>query len=270
MRSILWPIASPFLLLISAVNAELTHNEFHVCTVASENTIGLSRLRDSCAHFDIQLDILGMGLPYQSNVQKLIYINEYLTNIPDDHVVMYVDGYDTLILADKQKILHKFLKKKTNCLFASTTMLHPPENRDLRTQFPKSPTKFKYLNAGTFIGYAGYLKKMLDALKPFNIEVYSDQGFVQRYYLNHQNEIALDYNCDIFLCSFVKITKEELVLNKAKKSVHFLTTQSKPCIIHGNGKQGKNLYRWICYKFFPNCLKGKETTVVNPGGGNPV
>ncbi len=246
-----------FSLLFVIVDAKPTVDEFHIFTVASQKTIGLSRLLDSCKHFDIEIDVLGLGLPYEKNTQKLVYVQEYLDTIPDDHVVLFVDGYDTIIVETKEKILAKFLAKNINCVFSASTILYPPKE-SLRSKFPSSPTRFKYLNSGSYIGYAGYIKAMLKSMQPFDLSKRSDQGLFQLYYLKHKQEIRLDYDCDLFLCSLTALKKEDLRLNPAKKSVHYLGTNKHPCVVHGNGKFGKELYRYICYKLFPECARGEE------------
>ena len=66
-------------------------------------------LVNSAKSKSITIDVLGMSQPYPGHGQKLIWVLEYLQNIPDDHSVLFVDGFDVLIMEDKKAILNKFL-----------------------------------------------------------------------------------------------------------------------------------------------------------------
>ncbi len=235
-------------LLFSCLHAESPVDQFHICTVASKTTPALAQLLASCKHHQFDIDILGHGLPYprKGNGKKIMYLYDYLKNIPNDHVVMYIDGYDTLVMADKETILNKFLEKKTLCIFAAEIVCWP--YKDLAAKYPKSPTKFQYLNAGTFIGYAGYLKKLIEEIGPLK-ENQSDQGEIALYYVDHPDEILLDFNCELFF-PFLLIKDSDLVINTKEKKVQCTVTGTAPCVIHGNGKPGKRLYQLIFNKLF--------------------
>ena len=101
-------------LLLSQADASIPSpvcalDSFHVCTVASKKTEGLQRLLDTCTKQGIDIDILGLDQPYKGNGQKLSYIKNYVMDLPSDDIVLFVDGYDVLILADKETLLQKFL-----------------------------------------------------------------------------------------------------------------------------------------------------------------
>ncbi len=246
MRIIYFFIAS-FLPWISNLNATLSSKDFHIFTVASKETDGLNRLLASCDHFNVDIDIVGMGLPYKGNGQKLNYLKEYLAEIPDNHIVMFVDGYDTLILADKETILRKFFEKEVVCVFGAEASAESFPFRHLSSRFPRSPTKFQFLNSGTYIAYAGYLKRVLDAINIIK-EKSSDQGQIVLYYINHTNEIYLDYFCDLFF-PLHRVKGSEVHIDEENKTVRCLLTDTHPCVIHGNCL-GRKLYRHIAAKLF--------------------
>ena len=235
-----------FIFSISFISAEISSSPFHVVTVASHPTTTLRQLMESCELNEIQIEVLGMGLPYKGNGQKLSYLKKHLKNIPDDHIVMFIDAYDCLILANQEQILNKFLRANTQCVISAETNLYP--HTQLMNRYPISPTKFKYLNSGSIIGYAGYLKKLLKSLKPINKRG-SDQGQLMIYYIDHQDEIVLDFFCELFI-PLHQIDLSELELNPETHTVHCLITDTKPCVVHGNGG-GKLLYQHIYNTLFP-------------------
>ncbi len=228
-------ILSPlFLFLFATIHADLSN--FHICTVATKKTAGLDQLVNSCQQKQIEIDILGMGKPYHGHGHKLLYVQKYLENIPDDHIVLFVDGYDTFLLADKETILNKFLEKKVPCIFSAEYSLFR------RAEYPKSPTKFQALNSGSYIGYANCLKQLLLALSPIKVRS-DDQNMIRPYFLAHQDEIVLDYYCDLFF-PLNNIRPKEIRVDLEKKVIHCVITKTAPCVIHGNG-WGRKFYQQL-------------------------
>lgn len=242
-----------FLFQFFTIYSDQFMSNFHVCTVASKKTEGFEQLMDSCKLYNIEIDVLGMDLPYNGNGQKLIYIKEYLNTLSDNDIIMFVDAYDTLILANKETILDKFLEKNVTCIFSAETNLWP--HKELASRFPISPTKFKYLNSGSFIGYVKYLKYLLEQISP--IQYTSDQGQLITYYVDHQDEIQLDFFCEFFF-PLTYIEKNELVIDVEDKVVKCLLTETTPFVIHGNG-HGKPMYQKIYNKLFGEKKSKKPT-----------
>lgn len=229
------------------LEAEIPLEKFFVCTVASKNTKTLKQLLQSCNSNGIQIYVMGIDLPYKGNGQKLTYIKNYIRNMPNDNIVLFVDAYDTLILSSKERILKNFLARDTQCVFGAEAQLSPASIGYLRPQFPETPNKFKYLNSGTFIGYVGYLRQMLNMINPIK-ENQSDQGQLIQYYVKHTDEIQLDYECELFF-TLHQIDPSEYSINKRDKNVTCLITNTVPCVIHGNG-DGKTAYQRIFNTLF--------------------
>ncbi len=247
MNRILAVLSLSFLYLFNVLEAAPTIDQFHIFTVASQRTNGLIQLLESCKYRNIEIDILGLGEPYPitGHGQKLVYLKEYIQDLPDEDVVMYIDGYDTLVLASKEDILSKFLDKKKACIFGSG--IHHWGYPKLVSKFPKSPTRFAYLNAGTFIGYVAFLKKMLNAIGTFELET-SDQGLIAPFYLEHTKEMILDHHCQLFI-PLQGVKESEILCDPVEKTMKCLITDTKPCIIHGNG-HGRSLYQTVFNELF--------------------
>ncbi len=225
-----------FILFIALISTSIhaksrSQDSFHVVTVATRNDPGLQMLLHSCQYNGITIDILGMGDPYLGNGQKLLYMLEYMKDLPNNDIVLFSDGFDTLFLNDKKTILKKFLAMKVPCLFSAEVNCFPEP--ELCVYFPPSPTKFKYINTGNFIGYVGHLRQIFTNMNPIPNDC--DQRQTIRYYVDgHQNEINLDYYCELFF-PLHALDRIDFSTRKKTKTVNCLSTGTKPCIVHGNG-----------------------------------
>lgn len=75
-----------------------SRDSIRIITVASEKTPELRNLLKSADLSGVQVDVLGLGVPYPGHEVKLRLYLEYLENIEDeDELVLGMDAYDTLI-----------------------------------------------------------------------------------------------------------------------------------------------------------------------------
>ena len=206
-------------------------DSFHVCTVASYETANLNKLTLSCEINHIDLEVIGLGLPYYGNGTKLILMAEYLKTLDDDEIVMFVDAFDVIIVADKEVILEKFLNMNTPFLMSAEKNCYPEH---LINRYPPMQNSFKYINTGSYIGYVKDLKAWLDDLPHINPSA-SDQLQVSIHYLDGHVFFNLDYDCELFL-PLCLVEDQEIAIDVDNGIVHCLTTNSEPCVIHANGK----------------------------------
>ncbi len=218
--------------------------QLHICTTASHRIKNLDQLVKSAEFQKIKLDIVGLGETFSFG-KKLRDFHEYVKKVPKDDVVLFLDAYDTLLLADERTILDQFLKMEVPIVVSVETSCHPFPH--LMPYYPASPTKFKYINSGSFIGYARDLLKMFEEMSPIPDET-DDQGLLTVFYLYHPERMKLDFLCDLFLPLY-QVEQEELELDPNKKCVRCKTTSTFPCVIHGNGAS-KDLYQSIYDQLF--------------------
>jgi len=81
------------LLIVFFANLQAVTQEqmerFHIVTVT--NTLdheGFHKLERSCEVNQINLEVLGVDLPYEGNGTKLIHMTNYLTDLKDDEIVL--------------------------------------------------------------------------------------------------------------------------------------------------------------------------------------
>lgn len=235
------------LLYFSIVAAE-SHapSKFHIVTCASRETKELQQLITSAQFHGMEVEVLGIGIPYAGNSRKFRSYLEYLDTVPENDIILFVDAYDVLILADEKTILETFHQMNAPFVISVETYCWPPE---LAKRYLSSPTLFKYINSGVYIGYAGYMKNLFKDLPVF-YDYQSDQGVIARHYFLHRDAYRLDYHNEISLCLF-DVDEFSIILDKSTKKGFFKLANKYPCIFHWNGpakSRVKSFYQ-ECYNY---------------------
>lgn len=219
----------------------LLHAEFHICTVASHPSPDLDQLLESAARQGIEIEILGYGQEYYGNATKLNYMSEYLRALPVDDVVLFIDAYDVIIMATKETIFQKFLAMKAPFVVSVERNCYPEPS--MAFVYPPSPTSFRYLNSGSYIGYVYAIQNILKELDFMNNKYECDQNLMIRHFLQHPEYYKFDYFCELFI-PLILVEEEDLSIDVKNGTVLCKETNTMPCIIHGNGA-GKPLYQHI-------------------------
>ncbi len=223
-----------FLLLFPLFARAESHpllKHFHVCTVAAHPHGNLDKLRASCERHGINLEILGLNKPFLGNGSKFVYMQEYIETLKDYEIVMYVEDFDALVIANKEVILEKFLKLKTLFVISAEKTCYPcPAYHNI---FPVSSSPFKYINTEGYIGYAGYLKNWFRKLSPIDPYGCDQEQAVSLYARDAQNRhlYVLDHQCEIFLPLY-GVKKNELAIDYKNKTLTCVPTRSTPCVVH--------------------------------------
>ncbi len=177
-------------------------------TVATSDNKGLQLLKRSCAHFDIDLEVLGFGKPYHGNGTKIIYLMEYLRKQDPDEIVLFTDAYDSFFVKDVSNLEKEFKAFDHELLFSSEDnyyfriqgVEHLFLNRYYFYKYPQSESvykKYRYLNSG---GYMGYTKAILRVFEASGITkgMHSDQVNLHKHFVKSPSSIRLDYDHQIF------------------------------------------------------------------------
>lgn len=221
---------------------------FHVCALANRETVGFQQFLYSCHYHGIQVELLGWGQPYQGGTQKLLLLENYLNALPEEDLLLFVDSFDVVFLTGKEEISTRFQKMNLPFLMSAERNCYP--HTELRERFPPSPTSFRYLNSGTFIGPVKEVKKVLQGLvHPIPMHS-SDQGLVMKSYI--ERPFPLDYQCAIALPLY-QVKKEELVIDPLARRIKLKESGVFPCMLHGNGSS-KGLCEELFCEIYPNAL----------------
>lgn len=213
--------------------------------MASRSTQGLQQLLESCKSHHISIEVLGLGEPFRGVSEKLLHVQNYLKTLPEEDLFLFVDAYDVLFLTHTKEIIERFLAMNSSFVISVERYCYP--HHQLKNRFPKSPTSFRYINSGSYMGYVGHIKKILEEIAPVRLFT-SDQGLLTLHYFEHPEAYAFDVYCQLFL-PLAGVIEQELTLDCEKKRVYMEETGSTPCLIHGNGG-GRSIYQSIYELFF--------------------
>jgi hypothetical protein len=164
-------------------------NSFIVVTVATEKNEELERFVKSCNYYRIPHKILGLGDDWKSGraengvllgtggAQKIIYLRDEIStwNDLENTIVMFTDSYDVVFNSPPSDILNKFRSFNKGIVFSAEKTCWPDTER--ADDYPDSPTEYKYLNSGGFIGYADKVLELINE----EIPIEEDD---QRFYTN--------------------------------------------------------------------------------------
>ena len=219
-------------------------DKFMVITVATENNKELDRFRESCHHHNIPYKILGLGQEWTGGEskdgvllkpggsQKINLLKEELKDYPDlgNHIILFTDSYDVLFNGTSEEIVDRFRKMESPIVFSSEKTCWP--DVELKEQYPKSPTDYRYLNSGGFIGYGDHISKLINKVSVNN--EYDDQlYYTERFFedLKGNKDIILDYNQ--FLFQTMNESLGDIIVEGG--NVKNTITKETPIIIHANG-----------------------------------
>ena len=198
----------------------------HVLTCATDEEKGFRVLPDVDHN-------LGKGVVWQGGNmaegpgggQKINLIKDFISVLPKDDLVLFVDGYDTFFVRSHEEIVKRYNDMGSKIVFGAEKDLWP----DQSLQFPDQTTSFKYLNSGCFIGQVSELRKFFK--EPVqNSE--DDQLYVQKRYLTEAYDVALDVESYLF---FNMSSAENSWQYDKENGVLNLETNCYTCVVHGNG-----------------------------------
>ena len=101
---------------------------------------------------------------YTSHRQKTTRLREYLKTANPDELILFTDGYDTILLAGESEILAKYHRlSPTGKILMSADRINAsgPQYPEL---FKPTLHSYNYLCSGGFIGKAGAILEAIDVI----------------------------------------------------------------------------------------------------------
>ncbi|EPB70315.1 hypothetical protein ANCCEY_10594 [Ancylostoma ceylanicum] len=242
--------------------------EIVVVTVATEDTDGLRRLLKSAEHYDIKVQVFGMGKEWkggdtrvsQGGGQKIRILSEELKHYKDrdDVIILFVDAYDVVFTAGTLTILDRFQThfKDKRILFGAEPYCWPDES--LAPDYPVVEFGKRFLNSGLFLGYAKELYKMI------TLKQVADDDDDQLYYtmiyidpkLRKELKIGLDTMSRIFQNLNGVTDDVELQFDDNGDALAYNAAyNTHPAILHGNGPSKKHL------NYLANYVSGQWSSI---------
>jgi hypothetical protein len=134
--------------------------------------------------------VLGWGTKWNGFMGKCKEVLKYLENVPDDEVVMVVDGFDTIIKKDLSDVEHVFKRMNCKILLSKHNGIHKYIGEKIFTECNNV-----IANAGLYMGYCGYVKFMLREILKSGED---DYQIAMNMVCNKVSFIRIDTDCIIF------------------------------------------------------------------------
>jgi len=226
-----------------------------ILTVATQGKDYYAVFVRQCAALGLPLTTLGWGEAWRGFNWKLKQIARHLETLPEDEVVVVLDAYDVIPLAAADTVMARFLAFKRPIVMS--TELEPtglsgymharvfPSKRDAVTG------ETLHLNAGAYMGYAGYVARLYRELYA-SFDGSDDRLDDQRMMMHlhtHDNaffraHVAFDVHSTIFLTvtpglfgfsSGVDAVKDAHFVRSPTTTTEIVSERTglTPCFVHG-------------------------------------
>lgn len=204
----------------------------HLITVATHSERYLPVLEKQAETNGVKLVKLGMGKKYSGHYMKDLETIDYLKTVNREDIVAFVDGFDSLMLANKDEVLGKFKESGAELLLSVENIgvlsfIHA-------TVFER--VKGKYINTGLYMGKAGFLLDFLEEMYKTDYNKQSNQKTWCSHLFKLDREgkfdgIKLDNHSKVFLNHSFTTSNNPII----KKNRIVIDNGEKPCFIQGNG-----------------------------------
>lgn len=202
---------------------------------------------ESCERNNIEPVILGWNEKWVGFGKKMVAIRDYIKHLPAKEIVIAVDPFDVIFLCGLDEIEYKFQKMCSPFLCGAlnlgklTGTIYDFEFNKTGRKLPVTPTKYNYLNTGTWISYAGYAEYVINELvDKYNMtDNTMDQRLLTGIYIHNLYNVEIDWKCEIFhnllFRDFISRSPDLKDLKFYDNRVMNTASGSKPCIIHASG-----------------------------------
>ena len=135
-------------------------SKYHVVTYATHNKGMLAGLVNN--KFAVPVSVLGWGSKWHGYTDKIKGVLKFCTRVPATDIVIFIDGFDTIMHKHPDIAVSRFLQLDTSQLVvASVESTSPWVPRTVYTRmFGPNFTRCR-INSGMYMGYAGPLHNFL-------------------------------------------------------------------------------------------------------------
>lgn len=165
--------------------------KIHYITVATHSEGMYNELINN--KYNIKIKVLGYGKKWTGFKMKFELLNEYLKKIPDNDIIVLLDGFDTKIVRNPNNLKRDFMSLNTKILFSKDEKLGGP----MTNLVFKNCYKNYVANTGLYMGYVKYIKLILNSV--LNKKCKDDQVLINNKVCNkYKKWIKIDINNKIF------------------------------------------------------------------------
>ena len=245
----------------------------HAITVGTDRSL-CSALNDTATEQGFISKNLGSNVTWRGTDMsgpggghKINLVRDHLDTLNPNDVVLFTDAYDVFFIRSLEEITKRYLSMSTEIVFSAESTCWPDES--MTTLHPKAlyDSKYKFLNAGAYIGRVASLKEFFAERVDDEDD---DQLYMQRVWTNNLKSkrplsITLDYEQYIFQTHEPEcVTIEKDILNPI--------TNTHPCLYHGNGGPEAKAKFAEMYKAIttPNRFKATKSLKSETNSGGPM
>ena len=173
---------------------------------------------------------------------KSYSVYEAVKKLEDEDLVLVYDAYDVLPINEATN--KKLLDKITESFDLDKITFNAEKNcypiNELAQLYPNTSSPWKFLNAGLYVGKVKKVKVLLEKALPLIKESKMDQAAFSLMFVEGKHDIALDYECKVFQTLYMLSLGDLTIKNKEIINNIFNT---KPLLIHGNGRSGIEFFK---------------------------
>jgi hypothetical protein len=184
--------------------------------------------------YGVPYTVLGAP-PWRGFGQKLLAVAAATETLTED-VLLFCDGYDTLVLDGPEALLRRF--KELGALWVSSAEpnIWPPDAHRPE-EYPDHSTPWPYLNSGMYMAERAYARECFKLWRQ-ELDLWDftdDQAWLASCYLKHPDLMLLDTRCQLFQSLLGGWWAFEIQDGK----LHNTAMDTYPLVVHHNG--GGNL-----------------------------
>ena len=143
-------------------------NNIEIITVATHNEGNLEELINN--EFNEKIKVLGYGQKWYGFKMKFDLVYDYIKEKDDDTIIIFLDGFDTIINKNPKLAVKQFKENDYKLLFSSE-----PNTVFANLFFSNRLHDNNLINSGMYMGYVKYLKILFNEINKYD---YSDDQVV--------------------------------------------------------------------------------------------
>lgn len=145
--------------------------------------------------FNVHVEVLGMGKKWNGFDDKLLGVLEFCKTLDPDEVVVFVDGFDSIIHRSPDDVEREFKKMKCGMLFSKVSPYNNPLVNYCVLMMFGTCKNHVTANSGLYMGYAKY---MIDFITKTLKDTTSDDQKNVNNTCGRVNYVCIDEKCKIF------------------------------------------------------------------------
>ena len=134
-------------------------NNVKVLTVATHSYGFFEKMVNN--DYGITVEVLAYGKKWTGFRMKLQEVYNRIKDLPDDNIVIFLDGFDTIIRGKLNVAVERFKKMKCPILFSNEVNFSTKLRSYIGTRVFGTCHDNKTANSGLYMGYVKYLKQLL-------------------------------------------------------------------------------------------------------------